>query len=131
MQITIAKELPFVPTWNGNKNLPKDEQIEVIYRDLSVVERNAIVGYKERDGQEEIPYTKRKFDADIDFDTLLLKSVLELKRCSWKKGNEVHEIKTGKDLCDAPGQFGDLFSEITGMLTKRLNHAGKNAKNSE
>lgn len=45
MKLTLSRKTTYIPEWNGNRDLPEDQQIKVRYRYLTTEERNDFIAY--------------------------------------------------------------------------------------
>ena len=124
MQLEITKEKTFIPKFNGNENLPASEQIVVTYRAATVAVREKMSGYLERRSRFD---TSGKF---IGFEVipkdlsgpLTEELLIGIKNASYvdTATGAVVDIKTSRDLMNAPVEFEALKKEIVEVLDKEV-----------
>jgi len=109
MKVNISKKGTFIPEWNGNKDLPEEEQIKVHFRYLNVQERKRYTTQHpwEVDGQGNFSF-KLEHDDKAIFQAMT--ETIENLSIEDENGN-TKEVKTADDLLNARG-LDELFQEI-------------------
>lgn len=133
MNLTISKEQSYIPEFNGNRKLPATDQIVVKYRTPTTAIKNRCKPRNEAkaisDTSGNITHMEITLDSD---DVKVLNSMLiGISGCSYDDG-EGHEtqIRSARDLIDAPVAFEPLLKEIVKEFNKALREE-LDEKNSE
>ena len=121
MRVAIAKRGEFVPEWNGNRDLPEEEQVRVDYKFLSYEERSMHLKTK--------PIRMQMKDVDnLDGALAEIEYIQDKKGIALKSDVHVHNLetedkdtgeikvcKTMRDLYDSAA-FPELAIEIENHL---------------
>ena len=128
MRVTIEKRSKFNPKWNGNLNLPEDEQVIVHYDNLPWTERRKY--QRSTDPKITVRNWDKKTDREIDRDVDDQLNTAEITVTTDHEGmtkaahvkidnladQEGNPIDTWDKLCAAPDttelKFSDLIREI-------------------
>jgi hypothetical protein len=106
MQLNLEDKYEFIPEWNGNKDLPDDEQVKVIWKYPSGKMRSAALKIKLVDSDDE-----KKSEVAFEWDAVVLKCVTEIKNLS----NRDKKITQIDELYTYPG-LGGLYDEIKAYI---------------
>jgi len=118
MIIDVVKEKVYVPEWNGNRELPEEEQIKVTHRFLSPTERKK--------------YYNHEIDSDYKVQPKLdpgghARAVItKIENLSINIGGAAKPIRTGADLYTTNGVPWRLTDEIETYLVKEDAEADTN-----
>jgi hypothetical protein len=122
MRTLSAISKTYIPRFNGNQELPEEEQFVVTYRvpDLQLKSRLK-------------PKPKLKFNYDAagnttggetelstDRMTVVSGMLISIRNLSWADGKTVHEVAKASDLLKAPVEYEALIDELHEEFSKEL-----------
>lgn len=109
--VTQTKE-KYIPKWNGNRELPQNEQV-VVHISYPTVE--------EKKGLKEIEYRTNKNSVIVNYDTekILANHVPKIENLSEDVDGKEKKITTGKDLLSSKNRaLESLSEEIVGLILR-------------
>lgn len=124
MRVTASLSETYVPKWNGNRDLPADEQVSVRLKHPTASEREGLRGYGLGSDHKDIVV---KFATD----RILRNHVVEINSLEVEVNGKVTAIKSGKDLAETTAMVGGLIQELEGVLTRGDDMTEEEVKNSE
>ena len=110
MVIEVEKEKVFVPTWNGNAELPESEQIRVTHRFPKAGERKKYIYTK--NVQISSGGEMRDLEYVQDEEGLVRLLVTKITGLEIKTGKKSVKVESGADLYETPCVPQALVSEI-------------------
>jgi len=106
MDYKISLENEYIPEWNGNQKLERDEQIIIIWKWPTGYDKEACI---------DISVLKGESNIRINYVKLVERCIVKIK--NFKLNGEV--IKNGYDLLSRPGISG-LADEVRSFLIPKL-----------
>ena len=132
MKLSISKEGTFVPSFNGNKELPATDQITVRYRTPTLAIKNRCRKKPQAKGIASANGSIDRMEIIIEKDeiTTLNEMLISISNCSYggSDGKEL-VITNAQELINAPIDFESLLKEIVEEFDRLLDHSGINEKN--
>lgn len=139
MRIEVTKQGEFIPKWNGNLELPSDEQIIVRWTRLSKAERKRFsktsnseiiihnFGDKsDKDIDKELDQTDLKTTVNTDTDGMLKAMKITFENLETNEG----AIATWEEINRVPGNYFDgLILEVTTHVQSESKLDGEDSKN--
>jgi len=116
MKITARRENTYIPEWNGNVELPKEDQVVIHYRYLKTGER--------REYQRLEDVTLKNLAEEDMLDRKVVQDAAGITKAIVTKienlilvidGTE-EAVETVEDFYDAPDAFPELRSEVESFL---------------
>ncbi len=122
MRLEIKDNETFIPEWNGNKNLPADEQIVVTYKTPTLPVRKKITQKAsvkftyDKDGNP----TGGTGEIDIDNEAPI-RAVrnLSISNLEYEQNGKTMTIRSSEDLLSAPAAFHGLVDELAEHLREK------------
>lgn len=112
MRIKASLEDSFVPRFNGNQDLPADEQVRVTISRPTMAQREGLKGYQIEAGTSKIQVT-------FSTDKILRNHVREIANLEDEFNGNVAVIRTGEDLSRSKNpRLQGLVDEIKAEVTK-------------
>lgn len=120
---SMGLESSFVPKFNGNRALPTDEQIKVIFSTPTLSMKRRLTPKPEFKFNYDAAGNAQGGTVNLSGDTrpLLDGMLLRIEKLAWRddKGVE-HQIKDVKSLYEAPAVFDELAEEIGSHFREEL-----------
>lgn len=122
MLLEISNEDVFVPEFNGNRDLPEDEQIKVYLNmptksiQAAVKPDNKLRMEFDKDGNP----TGGFVEAEVREEIMFRKMIRSIDNCAYKSNGKVVHVREAKDLAGVPVQYSPLVDEISKELQRRL-----------
>jgi len=118
MIIDVCKEKVFIPEWNGNKELPDDEQIKVTHRFLKPGEKKKYLYVEpiEYIYQSDGKVDQRKTRFVQDEKNLALALVTKIENYALRIDGKIVQIDSMQKLYDTPSASSKLSAEIEEYL---------------
>jgi len=131
MRLEISKEGLFIPSFNGNKDLPGTDQITVRYRTPTVAIKNRCVKKPQTKGIASKNGVVEHMEVIIESDdvAVLTEMLISISNCSYKDEEKERAITTAQELINAPVDFEPLLKEIVAEFNRVLTRQEINAKN--
>jgi len=131
MRLEISKEGVFIPSFNGNKDLPATDQITVRYRTPTLAMKNRCVKKPQTKGIASKDGVIESMEIVIERDSLAVftEMLIAISNCSYKGEEKEHTVTTAGDLINAPIDFEPLLKEITNEFERILAGQEIDAKN--
>jgi len=123
MKVTANLEARYVPKWNGNRDLPENEQVSVEILWPTNKERETLKGYRLSPKTEEVT---------VYFDTerILEKHVGKIENLEVQADGKAVTIESGKDLARSSVlALGGLIDELKGYVSSEEGLSEDEAKN--
>ena len=118
MIVEVLSEKVYVPRWNGNRELPEDEQIRVTHRFFKAGEKKKYI-YTKNPTVDATTY-ELKNDVELVIDSEGLVKALVTKIENYTVHDQVKDkaanITSGADLYTVPGVSDVLVAEIENYL---------------
>ena len=112
MRIKASLEDTFVPRFNGNQDLPADEQVRVTVNRPTAAQREGLKGYQIEAGTSKIQVT-------FSTEKILRNHVTEIANLEDEYNGKVQVIRTGDDLAKSKNpRLQALVDEIKAEVTK-------------
>lgn len=125
MRIKANLEDRFVPEFNGNKDLPADEQIVVTLQRPTTAQREGLKGYQIEAGTS-------KIQISFSTDKILRNHVLGITNLEDEFNGAVKEIRNGVDLAASKNPaLQRLVDEIKAEVTRDYSLSEEELGNSE
>jgi hypothetical protein len=106
MQLNLEDKYEFIPEWNGNKDLPDDEQVKVDWKYPTGKMQSAATKFKLVDSDDE-----KKAEIAFEWDAVALKCVIGIRNLA----NKEKKITQIDELYTYPGLAG-LYNEIKAFI---------------
>lgn len=131
MNLTLRKDLEFIPEFNGNKELDDNEKIVVVLNNPSLQTKDRITARPEAKARADIKGNIEGMDIVYkDDDMPIFKAMVKkIKNLSYSTGSDQHVISTASDLLSAPADFAPLLDEIIKECKHVLQESEINEKN--
>lgn len=115
MKVVIAQGDIYIPTWNGNKDLPQDEQIKIHYKFPTTNQRERYVKKYPAEIESGHNIVKLKIETDDKAMFRQLVTRIENLEAEDKQSGQIKKIEKPEDLLEARGVEA-LYDEITAYL---------------
>lgn len=115
MKIITTSGLEYIPKWNGNRKLPKDEQVVIEWNYLSGSERENVYGIDFK--LDEKGNLKGDYTFKVNNKELLEKSIKKITNLEVSVGETTRQA-TIEDICNLP-EFGKLYRELVDFFTSQ------------
>ena len=115
MRILVNKELVYVPEWNGNRNLPKEEQGIIYYRYMTGPEREKIYDVDIEFDSEGTP--KGNYKVKIDRSKIIKTCIIRTEKMIIDDNGKEKAV-TADDICSM-SEFAGLYREMAGFFTSQ------------
>ena len=131
MRLEIDKEGVFIPSFNGNRDLPPTDQIAVRYKTPTVVIKNRCRKKPETKGVSDAQGNLKHMETVIERDSLtaLREMLVSVSNCSYGMDGKENNIVNAGDLINAPLEFEPLLNEIIKEFDRLLDKADIQEKN--
>jgi len=132
MRLEISKEGVFIPSFNGNRELPATDQITVRYKTPTVAIKNRCRSKPQAKSIASREGVIEKLEITIDKDDVatLNEMLISISNCSYGDGSgKDRSIVSAQNLIDAPVAFEPLMKEIVAEFDRALNDPGIDEKN--
>lgn len=119
MLIEIKETETFVPEWNGNKELPLDQQVTIAYKtpDVStrkrIIQKSTIKFEYDKDGNPKGGSGEIANDPEASVRAV---SGVVISNLEYKKGGKTVSVISNTDLLGAPSSFFGLIKEFADHL---------------
>ena len=124
MRIVAKTGLVYIPEWNDNKKLPKEEQVKIHYRYLTGPEKENYIGFEpiefDEDGNQ-----VGGFRLKIDRASAINTGVLRIEGLEVETEGKVVTVDTAKQLMEIPEisglykEFSDFYLEENREMDKK------------
>lgn len=131
MKYELNKEGVFTPSFNGNKELPPQDQIIVKYKNPTLAIRDRCRKKPKAKGIGNERGGIDHFEIIIEKDELVTvrEMLISISNCSYVCDGQETKIVTVNDLINAPIQFAPLYKEIVEEFDKILDKSDIDEKN--
>jgi len=130
---TISKEKTYIPKFDGNRDLPSNEQIAVTYKAPTIELKNKIVSRPTAVGEFDDEGRSRgmKIEFKVDDEAYLRNMIISISGAHYREegDDEVKNIRSAADLLKAPICFEPLITELVEHLRKELTAKAVDEKN--
>ncbi len=130
---TICKQKTYIPRFDGNRDLPSNEQIQVTYKTATIDLKNKIISKPTAVGNfDEFGKSQgMKIEIKTDDDAYLRNMIISISGAGYQEedSEEVKYIKNASDLAKAPICFEPLITELVELFREELSNTGVNEKN--
>lgn len=122
MVIQVSKTKNYIPEFNGNKDLPSNEQIVVVLKNPTVAMREKLIPRPQMKGRS----TNGMSDGiEFEFQSPNKKQVLQemvntISGCACEENGVEKNICNVNDLLNAPAEFNGLVDELFDVCQKEL-----------
>lgn len=122
MVIQVSKTKNYIPEFNGNKDLPSNEQIVVVLKNPTVAMREKLIPRPQMKGHSA---TGRSDEIEFEFQAPNKKQVLQemvntISGCAYEENSVEKNICNVNDLLNAPADFNGLVDELFDVCQKEL-----------
>jgi len=131
MKLELDREGVFIPSFNGNKNLPEMDKVIVRYKNptLSIINR-----CRKKPTAKGIANASGGIDhmeiiIEKDDVTTIRELLVSISNCSYTMDGKENHIVSANDLFNAPVQFSPLYKEIGVEFDRILDNAEISEKN--
>jgi hypothetical protein len=131
MRLEVSKEGVFIPSFNGNKDLPATDQITVRYRVPTMAIRNRCRRKPKTTGIANANGAIDRMEIIIEKDDVLTltEMLVSISGCSYGIDGKEHIIGNVLDLINAPIPFEPLYKEIVDEFDRVLASSEIDQKN--
>ena len=131
MKLTLAKTIKFIPKFNGNKELPADEQISVTIDNPSLATKDKITEHPEARAKTDKKGTISGMDIVLKIDQFpIVKAMVHsIENLEYELDGKVVEITNAAELIAAPADLSPLFTEIANECERILKDSEIDEKN--
>lgn len=123
MVIQVSKTKTYIPTFNGNKDIPATEQIVVTYKNPTVQMRERLIPRPQSKGKASTTGAVETFEivlSDPNKTQILKEMIQTISNCSYEEDGQIKNINNATELLNAPSEFNGLVDEIFGQCQKEL-----------
>jgi len=127
----ISKDGIFIPSYNGNKELPPAEQIVIKYRIPTITIKNRCRAKPKATGIANSSGGIDRMEIVIEKDdiTAIKEMLISISGCYYRCDGKDHAVATALDLLNAPIIFEPLLKEIAAEFDSVLDRAEIDEKN--
>jgi hypothetical protein len=130
---TISREKTYVPKFDGNRDLPSNEQITVTYKAATIELKNKIVSRPTAIGDFDEAGRSRgmKIEFKVDDEAYLRNMIVKISGAGYQEdgGSDVKYIRDAADLLKAPICFEPLITELVQLFREELTATALDEKN--
>jgi len=130
---TISKEKTYIPKFDGNRDLPSNDQIAVTYKAATIELKNKIVSRPVAVGDFDETGKSRgmKIEFKVDDEAYLRNMIVGISGAGYREGEDGEEkrIRSAADLLKAPICFEPLITELVELFREELTVTAADEKN--
>lgn len=123
MVITVSKTKNFIPEFNGNKELPTNEQIVVVLKNPSVAMREKLIPPPQMVGKTGTNGNTESMEYKLftpDKKRILVEMVSQVLNCAYEENGTERTINNAMELLNAPSEFNGLVDELYQKCSEEL-----------
>lgn len=126
-KISTSVQDVFIPEWDGNKELPVGEQIQVKYKSVTVAMKERLFprafDYKQASADSKDMLTSMTIL--VDRKKVIAEMTVDIKNCAYETAEgEIVKVVTVEQLFKTPIDFDPLIEELytfyQGLLTQKV-----------
>ena len=121
---TISKEKTYIPKYDGNRELPSNEQIVVTYKAATIELKNRIVSKPTAIGDFDETGKSRgmKVEFKVDDESYLRNMIIKISGVGYQEeeSNDIKYIRDAAELLKAPICFEPLITELVELFREEL-----------
>jgi len=116
MRVKVARDDVYIPRWRGNKKLPKDDQVKVVYSYMTAEQEEKYSDLQPKYVSED---EKMHYEIEVKYNVNAIWDECVKKVQGLFDEDTEKEITDPKKVREIPGIYG-LVSEVVGHIKKGI-----------
>lgn len=115
MVIQVSKIKTYIPEFNGNNELPQNEQIVVTFKNPSVQMRERLIPRPQSKGQASVEGSLDTLEivlVDPNKTQILKEMIQSISNCAYEEDGHQKTINNAVELLNSPAEFNGLVDEL-------------------